>query len=427
MVNGNCSIVGCTNSRYKLKKWEKQACEEHHGQTKKDCPCKAPFTLHWFPSVQKNLERRTEWIRLVNRTTKRGANWTPGQSDMICSNHFVDGKPTKENPAPTINLGYQKPAKIPRRKLIRESPCPEPSTSFQSVQGIDSSDSAAVNNDHAYCQDETSAPCYSCQDKNKVLTSMANEISKLNKEKEQLASNIEHLTRKIDSLSLKKSQKPLSAVNINTDKKMRFYTGIQTVAIFNILFSLIKPSLPKIHYWRGKVLSTKRPKKIRQRQNKLCGKDQLLLVLVRLRLGLLNQDLADRFNISEGTCSIIFSTWIKFLSKVLGNALIVWLPKDVILENLPDIFKKKNKNTRCVIDCSEVYIERPKSLDVQACTWSDYKKHNTFKFLIAVSPAGYIMFLSDCYGGRTTDQYICQNSGFYDLLEPHSYSCLYSK
>ena len=27
------------------------------------------------------------------------------------------------------------------------------------------------------------------------------------------------------------------------------------------------------------------------------------------------------------------------------------------------------------------------------------------------------MFLSDCYGGRTTDQYICQNSGFYDLLE----------
>ncbi len=27
------------------------------------------------------------------------------------------------------------------------------------------------------------------------------------------------------------------------------------------------------------------------------------------------------------------------------------------------------------------------------------------------------MHLSDCYGGRTTDQYICQNSGFYNLLE----------
>ena len=56
---------------------------------------------------------------------------------------------------------------------------------------------------------------------------------------------------------------------------------------------------------------------------------------------------------------------------------------------------------KCVIlDCAEVFIERPKSLINQACTWSEYKHHNTIKFLVDISPTGYITFLSDFYGGR---------------------------
>eukprot|EP00112_Aurelia_sp_Birch-Aquarium-sp1_P013366 Seg2834.5 transcript_id=Seg2834.5/GoldUCD/mRNA.D3Y31 product="hypothetical protein" pseudo=true protein_id=Seg2834.5/GoldUCD/D3Y31 len=111
MVNGNCAVVGCSSSRYNIKKWEKQDCEEHSGQKKKDCTCTPPFSLHWFPSILKDSEKRKGWIRLINRATKRGADWTPGQSDMVCSKHFVDGKPTPENPMPTLNLGYEKPTK----------------------------------------------------------------------------------------------------------------------------------------------------------------------------------------------------------------------------------------------------------------------------------------------------------------------------
>ena len=121
--------------------------------------------------------------------------------------------------------------------------------------------------------------------------------------------------------------------------------------------------------------------------------------------------------ISEGTVFATFGTWVKFLGKFLGDSLIVWLPKDAIMSNFPAMFKKHHKKLRCIIDCSEVYIERRKSLDFQASTLSDYKKHNAFKFLIGISPTGYIMFLSDCYGGRLTDQFICQNSGFYNNLE----------
>ena len=131
----------------------------------------------------------------------------------------------------------------------------------------------------------------------------------------------------------------------------------------------------------------------------------------------MNEFLADRFCISPGTCSMIFSTWIKLLSQLHGNASLVWLQRKTIHQHLPDVFKGKHAKTRCIIDCSEVYVERPKSLHNQAATWSDYKKYNTLKFLIAISPSGYVTFLSNCYGGRTSDQHICKDSSFYSLLE----------
>ena len=339
---------------------------------------------------------------------------------MVCSKHFVDGKPTSENPMPTLNLGYEKPTKVPRRKLLRESPpLPRRMTTDES-QGGEGELYPYPSCDHDYhCLSEI---CGACSDKNKVLNSMASEISKLNKEKEQLQIEIQSLNQHMEKLTReRKSSKPFSATVIKSDRKMRFYTGIQSVAVFNALFSLVKPHILKLNYWRGnRVLCSKARNKsrLRTKPNKLHGKDQLLLVLMKLRLGLLNEDLADRFQISVGTCSSIFCTLVKFLSQFFGDALITWLPKEVVRSNLPVVFAEKNKNVRCIIDCSEVYIERPKSVDIQAATWSDYKQHNAFKFLIAVSPAGYIMFLSEAYGGRTTDKHICQDSPFYNLLEP---------
>ena len=66
-----------------------------------------------------------------------------------------------------------------------------------------------------------------------------------------------------------------------------------------------------------------------------------------------------------------------------------------------------------------MFIERPKAVDIQAATWSDYKKHNTVKFLIGIAPTGFITFLLDCYGDRASDQFICKDSGFYELLDPY--------
>ena len=71
---------------------------------------------------------------------------------------------------------------------------------------------------------------------------------------------------------------------------------------------------------------------------------------MRLRIGLLNEDLADRFCISPATCSNTFKTWIKLLRILLGDALVKWLPKEAIRDHLADVYiRAGHLNLRCII------------------------------------------------------------------------------
>ena len=77
---------------------------------------------------------------------------------------------------------------------------------------------------------------------------------------------------------------------------------------------------------------------------------------------------------------------------------------------MPLIYKQLYPICRCIIDCSEFFIETASNFRARAQTYSTHKKHNTVKFLIAITPCGTISFLSDCWGGS--------NSEILDLLEP---------
>ena len=46
-----------------------------------------------------------------------------------------------------------------------------------------------------------------------------------------------------------------------------------------------------------------------------------------------------------------------------------------------------------IIDCSEIFIETPKNLELQSATWSEYKHHNTLMFLVCLSPNSAITFV----------------------------------
>ena len=67
----------------------------------------------------------------------------------------------------------------------------------------------------------------------------------------------------------------------------------------------------------------------------------------------------------------------------------------------------------CYHHCFEVFCERPKSLKARAQTYSNYKHHNTVKFLIGIAPQGVITFVSKGWGGQVSDKHITEQCGIY--------------
>ena len=111
----------------------------------------------------------------------------------------------------------------------------------------------------------------------------------------------------------------------------------------------------------------------------------------------------------------IFITWVNFLAKCFEQ-LIIWPSKQLVKENLPASFREF-PNTRCIIDCSEIYVEKPCRPKAQRTTWSNYKHANTFKLLVGIVPTGTITFISKLYSGSISDQAIVNENGFLDKVE----------
>ena len=67
-----------------------------------------------FPTEKKDPESRKKWIQLIGRVKSANsvALWSPGKQTRVCSIHFVNSKPTKDNPYPTLKMGYDDEKRI---------------------------------------------------------------------------------------------------------------------------------------------------------------------------------------------------------------------------------------------------------------------------------------------------------------------------
>ncbi len=99
--------------------------------------------------------------------------------------------------------------------------------------------------------------------------------------------------------------------------------------------------------------------------------------------------------------------------------LILWPERDTLTKNMPSCFLHSfGKKVAVVLDCFEVFLERPSNLYARACTWSSYKHHNTVKILLGITPQGVICYVSEAWGGRVSDKFITEHCGILKKLTP---------
>ena len=185
------------------------------------------------------------------------------------------------------------------------------------------------------------------------------------------------------------------------DVKVKYYTGLYNFSILKAVLELVQGHIPTTS------------------KSALNPFQQVLLVFMRLRLNLGVQDLAYRFNIGKSTVSRIFLTVINVMSARL-RFLILWPQKEQLQKTLPMSFRQDFGNkVAVIIDCFEVFIDRPSNVMARAQTWSTYKHHNTVKFLIGITLQGVICYVSKAWGGRVSDKHLTENCGFLTQLLPN--------
>lgn len=182
----------------------------------------------------------------------------------------------------------------------------------------------------------------------------------------------------------------------NDDEMTKYYSGIKTFKILMIIFNLIQDYIPHTP------------------TTSLSKFQQFMLTLMRLKQNLELSDLAYRFGISKATSSRVFYYCINIIMAKRLDNFVFWPERDALIGKVPKCFLNSfGRKVAVIIDCFEIFIERSSNLMASVQTWSNYKHHNTIKYLMGISPQGAITFISSTWGGRTSDQHLAQNCGFW--------------
>ena len=133
------------------------------------------------------------------------------------------------------------------------------------------------------------------------------------------------------------------------------------------------------------------------------------MTLMKLRQAKDDAELAILFQLSTRTIARIINVWINFMYLQLRE-LNLWPSKSTVQQHMPVNFGIMFPQTRVILDATECVIEKQSHVAVQSSTLSTYKNKNSVKTMIGCTPRGAVSFISESYGGSTTDRQIIERS-----------------
>ena len=376
-----------------------------------------------FPPPKRRPQDRERWLKTINRADpQKPYKWLqPSKDQVVCSSHFVDGKPTSEHPDPEMLLN---------KKETSTPECSARKVRTERRQEYHKKELEAEHYSNVPDSDMSSSSTGNTKSKDSsflylkfLIVLLLSLVRRHKQDNERLRQHNMRLRKQLKGQkgAMKNQNQTLYASLIKSNKDLNFFTGIHCRDLFSDLHDYISGFVRR--RWRGiKCVVThvrkytRSPKKFGPNR-KLNSIDKFLLTLMKLCLGLLNKDLAKRFNISPTLTSNIFHSWLAAMNIVMDSFL-RWPTKDEVAISKPSHFACL-PNIRAIIDCTEIFIETPKDPNLQNITWSNYKHDNTAKILVACAPNSSITFLSSSYGGRASDKNITIDSGFLDKLDQH--------
>ncbi|XP_041960285.1 uncharacterized protein LOC121718915 [Alosa sapidissima] len=380
MVN-RCCIVGC-----------KSATHNRHGEKIEN-----GLTYHRFPAWRRHQgdqvseitkSRRLAWIAAVRRPNITFHSIPT--SMRVCSLHFHSGKPANEmynsHPdwAPSLHLGHTemkatKTARYERRETRKR----------QRTDSTPAMDETVI--DDLVPPVETPAPAEDGADQTLLIECdlcqcRRAEIDRLLEE--NCALKCELGRRKMDEHFLK-----------DDNVKVKYYTGLPHLEVVMGVLACVGPHMT-------------------QSSKALSPFQMLFLTLMRLRLNLPIQHIAHLFCVDRKTVSKTFSDTIHVLH-ARTSPLITWPGRDAWRAAMPHEFVEAfGTRVALILDCFEIFIQRPSNLKAQAQSYSHYKHNRTMKYLVGITPQGSISFISKGWGGRVSDEHVTDNCGILDKLLP---------
>ncbi|XP_057709254.1 uncharacterized protein LOC130927444 [Corythoichthys intestinalis] len=387
-----CCVTGCHSVSHDKKGMKKTA-----------------LTFHRFPAwrtkegdqiSEVTKARRMAWVAAVRRRNISFDRISAGM--RVCSRHFHSGKPAYEmlttHPdwSPSLFLGHSElkrttPERYERlerrnRRVHAETSVKKDQLSvapLQAEQAMQTMDEGVVHDDGDVAEEEsrneTIAECDLCRPRRDEINRLLEENRRLKKEL---------------------GKRTMGEEFLNDDTKVKYYTGLPDMEVVMGVLACILPRLSKT--------STRT----------LSPFQMIFLTFMRLRLNLPLQHIAHLFNVNRKTASKVFRDMIDVLHATI-SPLIIWPSREALHATMPHQFVEAfGRRAAVILDCLEIFTQKPSNVKAQAQSYSHYKHSKTMKYLVGVTPQGAISFISKGWGGGASVKHITETSGILDKLLP---------